>query len=251
MSLIRRATGRLLAALATVLLLLVLAAELYTRTPDGFSYARLGPGLTADVTLIFHGSRDADNPVFTAIRDALLDPGGATRTVRYIDWSEGADNRPRAAANAMVVGRELGARLAAESELRSLHLIAHSSGAFVPDALCRAYREGGGQARVRMTFLDPFQLRGLVGIRYGARHHGECADFALAIMNTEDPAPSTNAFLQQAYNLDVTADARRQALDRNGHYWPPAYLLASLADIESRFGTADHAEYPRGSVRSD
>jgi len=244
----RFSLSRIAALAAVAVVSLAALAELYTRTSDEFSHARPGPGVTGDLTLIFHGSADADNPVFPALREKLLAVGGAPRTVRYIDWSEGADNRLRAAANAMVVGRELGSRLAAESELHSLHLVAHSSGAFVPDALCRAYRNGGGTARIRMTFLDPFQLRGLVDTGYGTRHHGECADFALAIVSTEDPAPTTNAFLQQAYNLDVTADPRSSALDRNGHYWPPVYLLQEITAVEARFAAAGHAEYPRGAI---
>ena len=223
-------------------------AELYTRTTDEFSVALPDLSAADNVTLLFHGSRDADNPVFTEIRDGLRATSGASSAVHYIDWSAGADNRARAAANAQRLGRAFGSDLAANRNVAQIMLIAHSAGAFVPDALCDAYRSAGGKAEVRMIFLDPFQLRGLLDTGYGARNHGACADFALAIVNTTDPAPSTNAFLSQAFNIDVTQDPRAAGIGRNGHYWPLAYYLAELPTLQQRFGTATHAELARGVV---
>lgn len=235
---------------ALILLAVLATAELYTRTTDDFDTGDVESVLAdiasaAEITLLFHGSRDADNPVFIDIRNKLRASGSPTH---YIDWSAGADNRARAAANARHLGVAIGQQLAINPELTSITLVAHSAGAFVPDALCESYRAAGGNAEIRMIFLDPFQLRGLLDRGYGARHHGACADFALAIVNTTDPAPSTNAFLSQAYNIDVTNDPRAAQLDRNGHYWPVAYYVTELADLQARFSRARHEVLPRGAI---
>jgi len=227
---------------------LLALAEFYTRTTDEFSVAL--PDLTAanNMTLLFHGSHDADNPVFIEIRDSLRAKSAASSAVHYIDWSAGADNRARAASNARRLGAELASELAANQSLATLTLIAHSAGAFVPDALCVAYRATDGDAEIRMIFLDPFQLNGLLDRGYGARNHGTCADFALAIVNRTDPAPTTNTLLSKAYNIDVTDDLRALKIERNGHYWPPEYYLAELSELQERFEGATHNAFPRGVV---
>jgi len=76
-----------------------------------------------------------------------------------------------------------------------------------------------------MVFVDPFQIYGFLDWTHGARNHGQCADSAYAIINTDDLAPSTNRPLENATNIDVTNDPRRKGFGRNGHYWALGYLI--------------------------
>lgn len=224
--------------------------ELYTRTPTNFDIAPLSlDDGTRHVVLIFHGSRDGDNPAFEAIADKYRALAPSDTVVVNYNWSAGADNRLRAGATAIRLGEVLGRELAARGNLESLRLIAHSAGAYVPDSLCEAYRAGAeSPAHIEITFLDPFGLRGFVDWTHGARTHGRCADFASVYLNTDDPAPAGNAPLEQAFNIDVTDSAARAGFARNGHYWPVQYFLNVLDEDLIKPAGRGHLEYPRGET---
>jgi len=243
--------------------------ELYTRMPLDAPATLLTPAIpsnTRTVALVVHGSVDGDNPQFPAIvarLEAHYAAAGETDVaVRFLRWSPWSDQRLRAAATAEQLGGRLGEQIARLRALENLHLVVHSSGAFVADALCESYRRNlvgsaAGDppsrraARVTMVFLDPFQLRGFVDWRNGTRNHGRCADFALAIINTDDPAPTTNSPLLQAWNIDVTAHKGASAIERNGHYWPPQYYLEFLPGLEREPLELSHERHPRGGVLND
>lgn len=224
---------RFLAGLGLVAGALLAGLEIYTRTPDDFDIQPLAlPAGTRSAILIFHGSEDGDDPVLADIAARLRQALPDEVAVRNYRWAPASDNRLRAAANARVLGTILGRELAELGSLSRLRLIAHSAGAFVPDALCYALRQQSKAAPwIEMTFLDPFGIDGFVDWNYGARHHGECADFALAIINRDDPAPATNALLRQACNIDITGLPGSQRLQRNGHYWPLQFFLDSIDEF--------------------
>ena len=100
-----------------------------------------------------------------------------------------------------------------------------------------------------MVLLDPFQISGFVDWGWGARHHGACADFALAVINRDDSAPATNRMLANAYNLDVTTVPGRQAFVRDGHDWPIRYFLDHLIELQPEIGEWSHDDRARGAVR--
>jgi hypothetical protein len=225
--------------------------EAYTRTPQAVSAPVLD--LPADVSrlvLIVHGSFDGDNPQFPAIASALAarhgdDPGVV---VRYLRWGPWSDLRLRAASSAQRLGSRLGGQLAG-LPLARIDLVLHSSGSYTADALCESYRAAAASpARVQMVFLDPFQIGGFVDWSHGARNHGRCADFALSVLNTDDPAPATNRPLRHAFNLDVTAHPAREGYDRNGHYWPVEYFLRFMAGPDGLAEGLSHEQYPRGGM---
>jgi hypothetical protein len=227
-----------------------LALEGYTRLPDTVAVPALHiPADTRELTLVFHGSGGSDEPLMQRIADAHA--GAAGTTALAVNWSPASDNRLRAAANARVVGHELGQELGKMPGLRRLRLIGHSSGAYMLDAVCAAARAGQAQPlQVISVYLDPFGIAGFVDWSHGAREHGSCADFALAVINTDDAAPATNRPLRQAYNVDVTADPRRPPPgEMNLHYWPVTYY--AIAAANGAFANTDawsHEQLPRGRV---
>ena len=214
-------------ASALPLIGVVAAMEFYCRTPLTFTLPRLSLPDESSMTLVFHGSADADNPQFPRLIAALQREGKVATFVRWDPWS---DTRLRAAASAEVAGRQVADQivdsLATNPRPLDLELIAHSSGAYVLDALCERLRERARvPLRIRMVFVDPFQIYGFVDWTHGAREHGRCADAVTAIINTDDPAPATNRPLERATNIDVTNDPRRITFKENGHYWALEYLI--------------------------
>ncbi len=246
-----RLSWRIAGGVLALALAVIAGLEIYTRTPVRVIPPDLTlPAGTRALTLVFHGSVDGDNPQFPALVASLQDAApGADAQLRFVRWDPPSDLRLRAAATARSLGRQLGPVVAGLPELATLRLIAHSSGSFVPDSLCEAYRVAAARpARVEMVLLDAFQIRGFVDWQYGARHHGRCADFALAIFNTDDPAPATNRPLRNAHNLDVTDHPGRAGYDRNGHYWPVQFFLEAGAAIIKTLPGRSHDQHPRGSV---
>ena len=245
-------------SVSRLLLLVLIAAaagvagmEAYTRSPQAVRAPVLD--LPADVrrlVLIVHGSVDGDNPQFPAIASALEarhagEPGVA---VHYLRWEPWSDLRLRAAASAQRLGSQLGEQLAG-LPLERLDLVVHSSGSYTADSLCESYRAAvASPARIQMVFLDPFQIGGFVDWSHGARTHGRCADFALSVLNTDDPAPATNRPLRYAFNLDVTAHPARDGYGRNGHYWPVEYFLRFMAGPGGLADMLTHEEFPRGGL---
>ena len=253
MRFVARRRARIAAGIAAALALVVGALEIYTRQPVPAAAPALDlPAGVRTLVLVIHGSGDEDDPLLGDIVTGLTAryrdmPDSA---VRFVDWAPASDTRLRAAATAQAIGGELGGILSGVGTLRELHIIAHSSGAFMPDAICTAYRAGNPQpARVTMVLLDPFQIRGFVDLTYGARLHGECADFALAVINTDDPAPATNRPLEQAINLDITSLGPPAGFPRNGHYWPLLYYRDHLLNEQVAIARWSHADKTRGEVR--
>lgn len=231
--------------------ILALGLELYSRLPENFPVSALAidPAATA-VVLIFHGAQDGGDPLLDEIAEkfgALSAPG--TVVINY-RWDEGANNRLRAAANARRLGEQLGLELAQLKQLEDLRLIAHSVGAYVPDAICEALRREGSEAWIEITLLDPFGIAGFFDWRHGVRNHGRCADYASAIVNTDDPAPATNSPMQRAYNIDVTAASGRDGFPRNGHYWPLQFYRDRVGAGEVELRRRQHGQNPRGGLLS-
>lgn len=237
----------------------VAGMELYTRMPLAVDLAAVDLDLPADVravTIVAHGSVDGDNPLFpeivARIRNHYATTGRPDVAVRFLHWAPWSDERLRAVATAKQLGAQLGGMLARYPGLEELQLVTHSSGSYIADALCEGYRQNlppqSRAARVTMVFLDPFQLHGFVDWRHGARNHGRCADFAFAVINTDDPAPATSAPLRNAWNIDVTAHPGRATFPRNGHYWPLQYYRDLLPGLASEPLAASPQRYPRGAV---
>lgn len=244
-----------------VMVTIVAGMELYTRMPLEVSLPALAFDLPPDArvaVIVAHGSADGENPQFpeiiTRIRTHYAATGRSDVAVRFLYWAPWSDNRLRAVATAEQLGTQVGKLLAAHEGLQELQLITHSSGAYIADALCKSYHRNlpaqTHAARVTMVFLDPFQLHGFIDWRHGARNHGRCADFAVAVINTDDIAPATNTPLENAWNIDVTANPGRATFKRNGHYWPLQYYHDLLPGMVSEPLATSHLRYPRGAVVS-
>ncbi|TFG85610.1 MAG: hypothetical protein E4H19_08295 [Chromatiales bacterium] len=216
---------------------LAVAFQVYSIVPAGFAVTPLVPAPeTRRLVLLFHGSGGRNEPTLIALEQRLRDlpaSGPAPVIVRYV-WSPHADSRLRTFPNGQRVGEHLGVELAKLASLESLHLIAHSAGAYVLEPLCESYRVAtagrpGRVARIRMTFLDPIGFKGPFDPGWGARHYGQCADEAEAFINTDDPVPATAEILQHARTIDVTNDPARKLYGDGGHRWPVQYYINSLA----------------------
>ncbi|MGI9309787.1 MAG: hypothetical protein ACR2P6_11030 [Gammaproteobacteria bacterium] len=235
-------------------LVAALGLELYTRLPTRAEIPPLNlPADTQYAVLFLHGTNGKDEPLLIeaaeTVKQQLGDQPGVA--IRYIVWSPWSDNRLRAGINGRKIGKQLGQELADLPELKYLRLIVHSAGAYTLTPLCEAYRNNAAEpGHLEMTYLDGMGIRGGWDYFYGYRHYGECADFSMAIINTDETVPGTNAPLVQSYNIDVTAHPARQTIgsDLDGHHWPIRYFIAMLNSEAITPGQRSYENYPRGTV---
>jgi hypothetical protein len=218
----------------------VLATEAYSRIPQdimfGSSPRPLKPFKEKDLVLIFHGAGGPDKNIqllYEAVKESDRKQG-ITREVVSYDWSPWMGNLIRASNDAQSVGKIIGEQLAG-CELKSLHVIGVSLGAFAADncaytlhkQMKKLKTDSKNSPYIRLTLLDPFTQRGLFDGQYGVKLFGKSASYCEHILNSDDPVPSTNTPITQGYVYDITsAEVRNRFTPVKGgsmHSWPIAY----------------------------
>lgn len=175
-------------------------------------------------TLVFHGAGGQD--VYTDMLMTKLRAPRTKSTSYYssmVEWSNSSSNILQASFNAQRIGSTAATQLYQNAgNLKTVHLIGISVGAFAADAACQAIKSRIGESVfVQLTLLDPFTQRGIFDTGYGARNFGNDADYFQQYLNTDDPVPSTNAPLEKSVCFDIT-NIRPQDISF-GHDWPVAY----------------------------
>ena len=241
---------KIIVIIGIVLLFCFLIIEIYCRIPNKFSIKKIEISQnTQKLVLLFHGSNDDQNPELKSIKDNIenhIKSPKKNEVINY-NWSY-ASSYLRASANTMKIGKVIGLEISNFKNINTIHLIAHSAGAFIAESFCKSYRANGGSARIETTFLDPFNLRGFSDFNYGVRNFGKCADFALSIINTDDSVPTTNSILKNSWNIDITSLKKPKNFKEKGHYFPPFYYLLSMNEDIVNINDKNHNKYPRGEV---
>ena len=198
------------------------------------------------------------------------------RTVVVYDWSSQRGSILSAAYDAEAVGDALAQCLSIDTttstsysdkfriesqnsyKFRSMHVIGISVGAFAAHQFVQTCHRLKLSSKYRITFLDPFTSRGVIGTNYGKQYFGQPLVRPLPIqqknsnskdeasqeeyhvaehyLNTDDPVPTTNEPLPNCQPLvkDVTATKERESFvlppGETMHCWPLAYF--------ARFGYA-------------
>jgi hypothetical protein len=218
-------------------------------------------------TIVFPGAGGPD--VLTDELRASINGGNDNNAPSCIvwDWQQHRGSIATAAFDGEAVGEAVGKATIQylqkeEEQLESMHIVGISVGAFCANAMastlhdyCNSKNSGNATKRrihIRITLLDPFCTRGLIGIGYGAKHFGVKADYAEHYVNTDDPVPSTNDPLPQCYCMDVTSASERKTFvlpeGESMHCWPLAYFARHVVDRDQPLPTHDEAR-PRGAVK--
>ena len=172
------------------------------------------------------------------LKEAILSSDhlkGVKRYVDVYDWGKWRSDFFRIAFDGEAVGKRVCSQLARDEKklgpLHHLHVIGVSVGSFAADSCVQAYKQASPQPGVtRVTFLDPFTLRGVFGYGWGLKHFGEAADISEQYLNTDDPVPTTNDRIQNAFTYDVTHSKLKKLFvpspGDSFHSWPVEYLIA-------------------------
>lgn len=247
-----------------------IAVEAYSRLPAKFIFGSnprpVSPFLEDELLIIFPGAGGPDENT-SNLAKAVIDSDrirGIKRHVEVYDWSPWKGNLIRASFDGQNVGKCIGQQLANERNgLKSIHVVGVSVGAFAADSCTSSFQEivrkrtaAKPSPYVRLTLLDPFTQRGLFGVKYGFKMFGKTADYCEQFMNTDDPVPSTNDPISQAYVYDITTSKARNSFTPlpgdNMHSWPVAYYGREWDSVVNPDGTLyqplHDAEKQRGKV---
>lgn len=199
------------------------------------------------LAVVFHGAggQDAYTDELMKNLDSATKSNSNLKQSSYnhiVEWSDYSSNILQASFNGEKVGKLTAKKLLEQmtnpnNKLSTIHIIGISVGAFAADAAVnelkenfkvnstrRQTKETGETPFVQLTLLDPFQQRGVFGVRYGENEFGKSADYAEQYLNTDDPVPSTNKPLKNAVCYDVT---NLRPDDIFGHDWPLVYYARS------------------------
>ena len=118
-----------------------------------------------------------------------------------------------------------------------IHLVGHSLGAWVVQGFADAYRRNGGDAAVQITLLDPFHIRGILGLGWGVRNFGRNSDYAETYIVRNEPVFGTNRYLRRAHNFDVTpvVPPGMWEVPHGPHWWVVEYYRGSVDQLEPGF----------------
>ena len=204
------------------------------------------------VVVVAHGMRDTPATWSDRLAQALATRGEREQIVS-LDWSAYAQNAFRCSVNGRRLGESLGTDLAANPNLQSLHLIAHSCGSFVSFGICEALREERTDVTIQSTFLDPVTVYGGIFWRFGLERFGSCADFSDAYIDTEDDVPGSNQLLPSTHTFDITDARKRAGYTGAPHVWPTIYYLRMAQQktiLDLRTDPALAETYPRGVLEA-
>ena len=245
--------------------------EGYSRLPQNLIFGSkprpIVPFKETDAVIIFPGAGGPDENT-SNLAKAIIDSDkicGIKRHVEVYDWSPWRGNLIRASFDGQSVGKIIGKQLAEEHKnLKSLHVMGVSVGAFAADSCSEEYQKSQTNnlrttpaPYVRLTLLDPFTQRGLFGTKYGLKLFGKSATYCEQFLNTDDPVPSTNEAISMGFVSDITGSASRNDFvplkGDSMHSWPVAYYGRKWVTKLNEDGTLYHplhtAETMRGAVK--
>lgn len=173
------------------------------------------------ITVLAHGLRGGLSTWINPLRE-LYEEKHHPGTVVGIDWSPYAQSSLTCAVNGKRIGNQVGAQLASNQSINTVHLIGHSCGAFVIYGACQAIKEADLDIVVQTTYLDPVSIYG-ISRNYGLEHFGTCADYSEAYIDTEDGFAGSDQLIPNTHTYDVTQVRRQSGSEIPPHVWPTVY----------------------------
>jgi hypothetical protein len=149
-----------------------------------------------------------------------------------IDWQDFSDNVFICSTAGKQLGFEIGTRIAKQTNIKAVHVIGHSCGAFVALGICQGVKSGNIDIIVQSTYLDPVSVYGGVFWDYGLDNFGSCANFSDSYIDTEDGVPGSNQVLQHSVTFNVTDIKRTRGYKIPPHVWPTKYYIESYKNEE-------------------
>jgi hypothetical protein len=142
-----------------------------------------------------------------------------------IDWQTFSNDVFICSTAGKKIGFDIGKRIANKVNIKGIHVIGHSCGAFVTLGICQGVKSVNTNIAVQTTYLDPVSVYGGVFWNYGLDNFGRCADFSDSYIDTDDSIPGSNQVLPHSITFDVTNIRRNGEYKVPPHVWPTKYYI--------------------------
>ena len=178
------------------------------------------------IVVIAHGLNDRPSSWSNNMRHSLkkkLSQELEESQVIALNWNPYSTNAFRCSVDGKRIGAALGAQMAQSTQLKSVHLIAHSCGSFVILGLCETLKAKRSDIMVQTTYLAPVGIYGGISWNYGNNYFGSCADFSDAYIDRDDPIGFNKELPPNTYSSDVTDMRKGTRIAVPPHVWPTVY----------------------------
>ena len=185
---------------------------------------------TQYLSLSAHGVKDSPESWSNELQ-AIIKQGnyqqlaGLSKAQISLAWRPYSDNALVCSVTGKNIGEELATKIARLPNIKAVHLIGHSCGAFVIYGLCQQLKQIKPSISVQTTYLDPVSIYSGIFWQYGVEKFGDCADFSDSYIDTKDGVPGSNEKLKSAYTFDVTERRLEKNLPYAPHAWPTYFYL--------------------------
>lgn len=191
----------------------------------------------AYITLSAHGVKDTPASWSDQLMILMLEyPSKQVTNLHQqtvsIDWQDFSKNVFICSTAGKQLGVEIGTRIAKQTNIKGVHVIGHSCGAFVALGICQGVKSVNTNIVVQSTYLDPVSVYGGIFWDYGLEHFGSCANFSDSYIDTEDSIPGSNQALQHSITFDVTSIRLNGGYNIPPHVWPTKYYIESYKKEE-------------------
>lgn len=185
---------------------------------------------TQYLSLSVHGVKDKPESWSNPLQDIIQQSNNEqlsdlTKAQISLAWQPYSDNALICSVTGENIGEELGNKIALLPNLKAVHIIGHSCGAFVIYGLCKKLKQIKPSISVQTTYLDPVSIYSGIFWQYGVNNFGDCADFSDSYIDTKDGVPGSNEKLKNAYTFDVTGVRLDKNLPYAPHAWPTYFYL--------------------------
>lgn len=204
----------------------------YAYWPRDFSSVSQFPveSSTKYITLSAHGVNDNPSSWSDELQNLMVQVPYPTLTNineqnHSIDWQNYASNVFLCSVAGKKIGNEIGKHLAKQPNLKAIHAIGHSCGAFVTFGICEGARAINPQLIIQTTYLDPVAVYSGIFWHYGIDNFGSCADFSDTYIDTRDTVPGSNQALPNSYTFDVTHKQTTKDAQYPPHAWPTRFYI--------------------------
>lgn len=169
-----------------------------------------------------------------------------------IDWQKFSKNVFICSTAGKKIGFDIGRKIANNTNIKGVHIIGHSCGAFITLGICQGVKSVSSDIIVQSTYLDPVSIYGGIFWNYGLEHFGQCANFSDSYIDTEDSIPGSNQALRHSVTFDVTKIKRGNKEKITPHIWPTIYYIESykkeLVPIFFNAGSSIDKSFPKSPM---
>jgi len=142
-----------------------------------------------------------------------------------LSWQPFSNNVFTCSVSGKNLGEEIGKTIVKNKNIKGVHLVGHSCGAFVILGICEQIKSLNKSIKIQTTYLDPVSVYSGLFWQYGIENFGRCADFSDTYIDTHDTVPGSNQLLPHSITLDVTQVRINNNMDIAPHAWPPHFYI--------------------------